>query len=92
MVKGKETNCQDQSPAEFIECSSYKIKRKLPLHKLRSLPVQEDGREKKHFHACWFALVSLDFHTDNEFYSSVWVFDKFVSVSKLLKLPQSTNR
>ena len=72
MVKGKETNCvyknvwisllQNLSSVVLVD------KEKLPLYKLRSLPVQEDGREKKHFQACWFALVSLDFHSDNEFY------------------------
>ena len=62
------------------------------MYKLRSLPVQEDGREKKHFHACWFALVSLDFHVTMNFTEVSGFLIKSVSVSKLWKLPQSTNR
>ena len=70
MVKGKESNCVYKNVRISLlqNLSSVVDKEKLPLYKLRSLSVQEDGRKKKHFHACWFALVSLDFHSDNEFY------------------------
>ena len=55
MVKGKETNCVYKNVRiSLLQNLSSKLvdKENVPLYKLRSLPVQVDGREKKHFHAC----------------------------------------